>query len=203
MSNPAAPKKSTARDFKWWAIGGAALIIAAGSFIAVVSSTKPATVVLASAHSIPTRLTIPSIGVDTVVGVLGLQPDGQVMVPATTSTVGWYRYGPTPGALGSSVILGHVDSYRGPGVFFYLRTLKTGALIHVHPADGLTATFVVVGVVQYSKSTFPDQLVYGPHGRSLLNLVTCGGVFDHATGHYQSNIVVFSQLLRTSKPRSA
>jgi hypothetical protein len=90
--------------------------------------------------------------------------------------------------------LGHVDSYRGVGVFFNLKSLKAGDKIEVFSQDGVTTHFVVSKVVQHSKTAFPDQLVYGAHGTRSLQLVTCGGVFDHATGHYESNIVVFSQL---------
>ena len=153
-------------------------------------------------HSIPRSppkfLSISAIDLSTTVGALGLQPNGQVMVPNNTRTVSWFRYGPTPGQFGSSVILGHVDSYTGPGVFFELKTLKPGAIIKVTLADGKVASFIVVKVVQYSKLNFPDRLVYGSRGAQLLNLVTCGGVFDHQTGNYESNIVVFSRLTNFS-----
>jgi sortase (surface protein transpeptidase) len=153
-------------------------------------------------RSRPVALEIPSIGVETSVGELGLQSDGQVEVPTTTRIVGWYRYGVTPGQVGSSVILGHVDSYLGPGVFFDLKTLKAGDDLDLTLADGARARFVVTEVVQYLKTAFPDRLVYGAHGTSRsLQLVTCGGVFDHATGHYLSNIVVYSHLERISLPR--
>ena len=120
------------------------------------------------------------------------------MVPNNVTSVGWFRYGPTPGQLGSSVILGHVDSYRGPGVFFSLKTLLPGAIISVRLKDGVTTYFRVTRVVEYSKTNFPDALVYGPQGTRSLNLVTCGGAFDRTTGHYESNIVVFSDLLRVT-----
>lgn len=59
------------------------------------------------------------------------------------------------------------------------------------------ARFVVTDVVRYLKTAFPDRLDYGAHGaiRSL-QLVTCEGVFDHATGQYLSNVVVYSHLER-------
>jgi len=149
----------------------------------------------------PVALAIPSLGVDTSVGELGLQADGQVQVPATTRIVGWYRYGVTPGQIGSAVILGHVDSYLGPGVFFELKTLKAGESLDLTLADGARTRFVVTEVVQYLKTAFPDRLVYGAHGTSRsLQLVTCGGVFDRATGHYLSNVVVFSRLVGVTLP---
>lgn len=154
------------------------------------------------AHSRPVRLNIGQLGISTGVGSLGLQANGQVMVPRSVHTVGWYRNGPTPGEVGSSVILGHVDSYIGPGIFFELKTLHVGASITVVLADGVTTRFAVTRVVEYSKGSFPDRLVYGPHGTRSLNLVTCGGVFNHATGSYESNIVVFSRLVAV-EPRVA
>jgi sortase (surface protein transpeptidase) len=48
---------------------------------------------------------------------------------------GWYALGPRPGDPGSSVILGHVDSRRGPAVLFRLRELRRGDEIKVTRAD--------------------------------------------------------------------
>ena len=154
------------------------------------------------ASSRPVELSIPSIGVSTRLGEVGLQADRQVQVPASTAYASWFNLGPTPGQIGSSVILGHVDSYRGPGVFFRLRSLAVGASVNVTLADGVRTTFAVTGVVQYSKNDFPDALVYASRGVRALQLVTCGGAFDHQTGHYESNIVVFTRL-RHVTPRQS
>jgi hypothetical protein len=40
--------------------------------------------------------------------------------------------------------------------------------------------------------------VYASHGYSALQLVTCGGKFDKATGHYESNVVAYTTLASTS-----
>ena len=143
------------------------------------------------------HLLVPALGISTSISELGLQTDHQVQVPTSVHTVGWFRLGPTPGQIGSSVILGHVDSYLGPGIFFELKTLQLGALIEVRLSDGVTAQFRVTSVVQYAKTGFPDAVVYGSTGKRELNLVTCGGTFNHATGSYESNIVVFSHLVGT------
>ena len=145
-------------------------------------------------------LRIPALGVSVAVGALGLNLDGTVQVPTTSQQTGWFRLGPTPGQLGSAVILGHVDSYQGPGVFFNLRTLAAGDQVDVQLADGTTAQFTVNTVGSYSKRQFPSQRVYGSHGSSALQLVTCGGAFDHQTGSYLSNIVVYSSLTAVIPP---
>ena len=69
----------------------------------------------------PTALDIPAIGVRTRLVRLGLTASGALQVPASAAVAGWYTGSPRPGAIGSAIIAGHIDSYRGPGVFFRLR----------------------------------------------------------------------------------
>ena len=158
-------------------------------------ATQPVPTALATDRSVPVMLRIPAIGMNVFLGSsLGLNEDGTVEVPTGTAQPGWFRLGPTPGQIGSAVILGHVDSYLGEGVFFQLRTLAPGDQVDVGLTDGVVARFTVDSVAMYSKLDFPAQRVYGSHGSSALQLVTCGGVFDHQTGSYLSNIVVYTSL---------
>jgi hypothetical protein len=160
-------------------------------------------VVLATARSTPVELTVPAISLAVSLSTLGLNADGTVQVPAAVQQPGWFRLGPTPGQIGSAVILGHVDSYAGPGVFFKLPTLVAGDLVDVSLADGVTAEFKVTSVATYLKANFPDQSVYASNGSGALQLVTCGGTFDSATGHYLSNIVVYTSLVALVPPPAA
>ena len=106
--------------------------------------------------------------------------------------------GGSPGETGASVILGHVDSYQGVSVFYYLRNLVHGDQISVTLADGITANFVVDGLEKVSKDDFPTSDVYGKVGYPGLRLVTCGGAFDSTTGHYLDNIIVYAHLVRSA-----
>lgn len=155
----------------------------------------------AVARSVPVFLRIPAIGVAVSLSTLGLNPDRTVQVPTDFAQPGWYRLGPSPGQVGSAVILGHVDSYRGPAVFFKLRSLHAGDHVEVTLADGVVAHFVVTTVASYPKAQFPAQQVYASHGFAALQLVTCGGQFDRASGHYLSNIVAYTTLLATTPSR--
>jgi hypothetical protein len=158
---------------------------------------------LATVRSTPTQLTIPVISLSVSLGALGLNSDGTVQVPTDIQQPGWYRLGPSPGEIGSAVILGHVDSHQGPAVFFNLRALVAGDPVDVSLADGVTAEFKVTSVATYLKANFPDQAVYTSHGYSALQLITCGGAFDSQTGHYLSNIVVYTSLAALIPPAVA
>ena len=147
------------------------------------------------ARSTPVHLSIPALGVSVPLSSLGLNADGTIEVPTDFNRPGWYKYGATPGQLGTAVVVGHVDSHRGPAVFFNLRKLVVGDRVNVRLADGATARFAVIGIGEYLKTHFPSQLVYGHRSYGALQLVTCGGTFDHATGSYLSNIVVYTELV--------
>jgi sortase (surface protein transpeptidase) len=148
-----------------------------------------------SAPALPLALSIPAIDVRTNIIRLGQHQDGTVEVPENPAEVGWFHLGPPPGAPGSSVILGHLDSVSGPAVFYRLTELRPGDRIAVRLDDGTTARFRVHSIETYANADFPAQKVYGKQGRSQLNLVTCGGVYDSSRGGYQSNVVVNARLV--------
>jgi Sortase domain len=149
-------------------------------------------------RSTPESLAIPSIGVYTNVLHLGRATDGSIQVPSLDTQAeeaAWYKYSVTPGQIGASVIEGHVDTYQGPAVFFRLGALRPGDLVDVNLADGTTAVFRVTGVREYPKSRFPAGTIFGATDYAALRLITCGGAFDYATGHYLSSTVVFASLI--------
>jgi Sortase domain len=140
----------------------------------------------------PVRLRIRALHVDSTLQRLGRQDDGTVAVPERADVAGWYADGPRPGQPGPAVILGHVDSRTGPGVFVGLRGLERGTEIRVDRADGSTVTFRVRKVAQTAKTRFPTDLVYAPSLDPTLRLVTCGGSFDRSRGSYRDNVIVYA-----------
>jgi hypothetical protein len=150
------------------------------------------------ATSAPVHLDIPAIGVNSVIGSLGLNPDGTIEVPplGRDSYAGWYRYSPTPGQLGPSIILGHVDSAEyGPAVFFRLGELRQHDTISITLADRTVAVFEVERVVEYHKAQFPTLQVYGNTDHAALRLITCGGTFDPSARSYGDNVVAYASLV--------
>ena len=147
------------------------------------------------ARSAPVRLVAKTIDLDTEFEApLTLNEDKTVSVPDSYEKVGWYMHGATPGEIGPSVILGHVDSYEGPAIFYKIGKLKEGDEIAVTRADGSTAVFVVTESERISQDDFPTEKVYGQIEYAGLRLVTCTGRFDKSAQKYSHNLVVYARL---------
>jgi LPXTG-site transpeptidase (sortase) family protein len=147
------------------------------------------------APSVPVRLRIPRIGVDTPVIRLGLAADRTVEVPPVTAhdRAGWYEGSPTPGRTGPSVLLGHVTvGQYGDGVFRHLSALHRGDHVTTRLRNGTTAAFTVTRVRTVDKAHFPTQEVYGDVDRPELRLITCGG--PRSGDGYRDNVIVFAAL---------
>jgi Sortase domain len=140
----------------------------------------------------PLTVSIPAIGVTSSLLPLHLDAAGALVPPPDFVHAGWYTGGPAPGEQGPAVIAGHVDSRKGPAIFFKLRDLAPGDLVTVTRSDGRTVRFRVTQVERYPKDAFPRLKVYQPTPDPTLRLITCGGSFDYAKRSYRDNIVVYA-----------
>ncbi len=179
--------------------GAATEIPAAVGTSAPLPVTAPTAAQLA--RSAPVRIEIPALRVSAPVMRLGVAASGAIQVPplAHHDLAGWYDRSVTPGQRGSSVILGHVNSFTGTSVFFSIKTLRPGNRVSVLRANGSTAVFAVNGVQKIAKSVFPASEVYGNVSFPSLRLVTCGGPFDTATRQYLDNVVVYAHLITSTR----
>ncbi|MFC1410859.1 class F sortase [Streptacidiphilus sp. N1-12] len=146
--------------------------------------------------SAPTRVRIPSIKVDAPLTALSLDSTGRLVPPPDNNQnlAGWYRDGTSPGATGTAVLAGHVDTEQGAAVFYNLGALKKGQTVDVDRADGVTAVFTIDAIEVYTAQQFPSKKVYGPATRPELRLITCGAGFDKARQEYLGNVVVYAHL---------
>jgi hypothetical protein len=208
-----------ARPGRLLAVRCALAVIAASAGLVVVlgetagSSTAPATaavredsaavsplpaVALAgttgSSVAAPAWVTLPRVGVRSEIVPLALDDAGRLVPPDNTATAGWFAEGPAPGAVGPALLVGHVDSWRGPGAFYELGRVAAGDEVVVGRTDGATSRFAVTRVERYPKAAFPTAEVYGPTPDAQLRLITCGGTFDRAQRSYEDNVVVYARL---------
>jgi hypothetical protein len=169
---------------------------------AVPLSVNPADAARPLPPSTPVMIEIPALAVRAPITPLGLNGDGTVQVPpiGDHNLAGWYDGSVTPGQDGSAVVVGHVDNYAGPSVFYAIKNLVHGQAIDIVRADGAVAAFTVDGVQAVPKALFPAGAVYGDVPYPALRLVTCGGPFDPSSGHYVDNIVVYAHLTGVAEP---
>ncbi|MET7578797.1 class F sortase [Streptomyces microflavus] len=155
-------------------------------------STEPRTTALPPSR--PVSITIPSIEVTSDLEQLGLGKNRAMETPKDPAKAGWYRPGATPGAIGPSVIAGHVTWDGVPAVFFKLTELEPGDRIEVRRADGRTAEFTVDRTATYPKDDFPTVEVYRNLDHAGLRLITCGGDYSEDDSRYADNVVVYASL---------
>jgi hypothetical protein len=140
----------------------------------------------------PVSIAIAAVGVDARVVPVGLRTDGTMEAPAV-DLAGWYEPGARPGEAGPAVIVGHVDSRRGPAVFHRLGELRPGDRIVVGLQGGGARPFLVEWVERRPKTALPTQRIWNRTRRPVLRLTTCGGSFDPSTGHYRDNVIVYAE----------
>lgn len=142
----------------------------------------------------PTRLRVPSLGVDARVVPVGVDRRGGLGIPTDPRRVGWWAGSAAPAAsAGGTVLVGHVDSATaGPGALFLLREVALGRIIRVS-AGRATYAYAVTGVRTVPKATLPSLGLLNPRGPRRLVIVTCGGPFDRTTDQYLDNLVVYAR----------
>lgn len=158
----------------------------------------------------PLAVRIPKLDAESDLLTLGLDETGAMQVPPVDlpHLAGWYAGADTnedgdetkPGQRGSAVIAGHVDG-RGPdgekgfpGVFARLHELEPGDEVFVEQEGGTELKFVVESVERFAKDALPHERIFRADDAIRLNLITCGGAFDAAAGHYTDNVVAFTKL---------
>jgi sortase (surface protein transpeptidase) len=148
--------------------------------------------------ALPQRLDIPRLDVQAPVVARGLDVRGAIDPPPLDQpgVVGWYGAGARPGAAGTALMAGHLDTETRPAVFHRLAALRPGDTVRGVRDDGRVAVITVEDVLVLPRDHFDAHRAYGTRqtGRAELRLITCGGPFDRATGTYRANVVVSAYL---------
>ncbi len=138
-------------------------------------------------------LKIPIIKVDASLESVGLTREGAVDVPKGPSDAAWFKYGPRPGEIGSSVIVGHSGWKNGiAAVFDSLHQLKKGDTIYIKDEKGTIVTFVVREIRTYGQNEDVSNVFISNDGKAHLNLITCTGVWDDVLKGRLNRLIVFA-----------
>lgn len=170
-------------------------------------STPPATSATASPTApagcgqeeiTPTRITVPSLGIDEPVLALGKTANGNVDAPPHDAlmTAGWYKLGPRPGAqLGHVVMTAHTTIRQGRqalGNELNAR-LKEGTQIRLSDAAGKTVCYRYASRTKIWVATYqPGSTVWiNNNGPQRIALLTCDD-YNAKTGEWDSRWVLYA-----------
>lgn len=173
---------------------GTVCILVVLRFVAFRPASKVVAPDVTAQPGLPLRLKIPKIGVDAGIDYVGLTPEGDLDVPKSYESGGWYKDGPHPGAPGSAVIDGHFGrADRQPAIFDKLNQLQKGDELYVTDVKGTIITFVVTGSRSYNPGEDATAVFRSTDGVARLNLITCQGTWDGTQNGYVARLVVFTE----------
>lgn len=130
------------------------------------------------------------------VDLVGLSPEGALIPPEDVSRLGWYASSTKPGegAVGSTVITGHVNHQtQGQGYAYYFTQLKEGDTVSVL-IDGEQHDYKVTKPpFRVAKNSGMPAEVNDTTGPNKLVLITCGGEFVGGSLGYADNVFVVAE----------
>ncbi len=152
---------------------------------------KPAVDATGGVGPAPVSLKIKSLGISGPIDDVTINDNGEVGVPTNIDRAGWWKDGAAPSnKRGTTLIGGHIDSaVSGAGIFYSLRKAKRGQRVSVTLSTGKRVSYRITRVQLVRKDELPSWL-FSRSGPRRLALVTCGGPFDSAKGHYRDNVIV-------------
>lgn len=156
------------------------------------SRPAPARVAQTAGTVTPTRVSLARLGIAAPIASADIDiASGALDVPKNIQRVGWWRDGAAPGsAVGTILLAGHVDSAKaGGGAFYALKGARRGDIVKLTSDDGKTRNYRVSSIRTVRKAALPES-IFTRTGPKRLVLVTCGGPFLPAVGHYRDNVIL-------------
>lgn len=154
---------------------------------------------------IPVTVIVPDHHLKAPVSADRLNTDGSLYVPPDPREVSWANQDAAPGSrYGTIILVGHVNMGGVAGAFADLADYRLGQIITLVLSDGRGLSYAVAASpIEVNKDKLEprrQELFDQTHSYGLaahpatgrLLLLSCGGLFDNRTGHYESNIFVFA-----------
>lgn len=146
--------------------------------------------------SAPVKLKIDTINVSGIIKPVGLTSDGDMAIDENPDEAAWYKFGPKPGEVGSSVVAGHYGWKNGaPSIFNDLSKLAKGDKVVAIGEDGREVTFAVTHSAVYSPDQDATDVFRSNDGKAHLNLITCQGSWNNTLSTYSERLIVFTDLV--------
>jgi LPXTG-site transpeptidase (sortase) family protein len=146
----------------------------------------------------PDRLVSKRVGLDVVVESVSVTGDGALETPSAWNRVGWFAKSSKAGEKGNMVINGHYDTnYGGVAAFWVLKNIIVGDTVSVSDSYGRFYDYEVTDSFLVDIED-PNRLeiLEDKDGKSVMTLITCGGVWLPQNGTYNKRLVVQAELMQ-------
>ncbi len=143
--------------------------------------------------TLPEELSIPRLNIRAPIEHVGIT-DGDMAVPNSPETVGWYSFGTKPGDTGSAVLAGHVNWWGGrDAVFTNLQEMQVGDLVNILNEAGSRDYFIVRDIQKFPLDADTSLVFSNNEGKTLLNLITCYGTWNEEQNTHEERLVIFTE----------
>ena len=150
----------------------------------------------------PVQLVVASHHLRATVSANRLNADGSLYTPPNPRAVSWASQDAAPGSTrGTIILVAHINYAGVAGAFSDLANYRVGQTITLVLADGRRLNYAVAApplevdkskIGARAQELFDQTHSFGPARSGRLLLLSCGGRFSNATGHYESNILVYA-----------
>lgn len=153
-----------------------------------------------SIYGFPKKVKIESIGVDADIINVSVDDKGHLEAPEDWGVVGWYKGGARPSEEGNLLLNAHYDdNYGRPAVFWKLKNIEVDDKVSVLDNYGRWFDYRVI-YTYYVDINDPGRAKvfnHGEEGKSVMTLITCGGVWSAQSGTYDKRLVVNAELIHS------
>ena len=164
------------------------------------ATRKKAAPKAAPAPAPPVRIELPTLGVDAPVIPAGVDEEGVMEIPKDVGEVGWYRFGPAPGAAAGSCGADR-PCRRLPAGRRRFRPARRSESRRCRPgvgrgqaSPGSSRCYLEGGMAP--RTRFPSTGSSIGVANSRLVFITCGGSFNESTLGYDDNIAITAVPIR-------
>jgi hypothetical protein len=163
-------------------------------------SPQPSTKTVTAATTDSTssmKVRVPALGINAPVQPVGIDRDGNMAVPSTAFTAGWYRLGPAPGQSGDAVLTCH-NTWSGASraLCYNLHTVSVGADVETQNVGGGVHHWTIESIQRVPFSARPAGL-FATTGPPRLSIITCDGDWDPVHQTYAFRLIVNARLADT------
>jgi len=148
--------------------------------------------------TLPRRITIARIGVETLIRPVAAKEDGKPKNPQNINETTWLNSSAKPGEPGVTLIVGYMRGPTKKGVFHDVDALLPGDTIRILRGDSMHFVYKIDSVQTFKKGTLKaDQaLKLNPDQTSSLHLITSLQEYGIAIEQYEYDYLITAQLVQ-------